>query len=110
MCNNLFSINFNLGQICRELKRRNIRFSTNGKMISLSLNIHITAEKYIGIYQDHNSNKRIKNPKISKVLLNLIKLNSSIKTEVYKETVSVFNLQILITKHDIVCLQEGRIV
>ena len=110
MNKNLFTINFNLGQICRELKRRNIRFSTNGKMISLSINIHITAEKYVAVYQNHNTVKRIQNPNLSKAILSVIKLNSSIKTEVHKETLSIFDIQIIITKHDIVCLQNGRIL
>ena len=111
MCNNLFSINFNLGQICRELKRRNIRFSTNGKLIAiLPINIHITEEKYVAVYQNHNTPKRIQNPNLSKAILSVIKLNSSIKTEVYKETLSIVDIQMIISKHDIVCLQNGRIL
>ena len=110
--NKLFSINFNLKQICRELKKNNIQFSTDGRMMIsiLPMNIHITGEKYIAIYQDHNTIKRIKNPDLSKVLLTVINKSKNIKTEVDKDITSVFNLHILLTRNSIVCMQNGRIL
>ena len=111
MYKNLFTIQFILKEICRELKRKNVQFSTNGKIVSiLPINIHIS-NGYVGIYQDYGKHELLfKEDKNLCELIIKIAESKTIKTETISQTTSIFRIQILITKHDIVCLQNGRIL
>ena len=112
MYKNLFTINFNLKEICRELRRKNIQFSTNGKMISiLPINIHIT-NGYVGIYQDTGKHELLfkEDSNLCNLILSLLAECKTIKTKTHKTTVSVFDIQILITKDNITVMQNGKIL
>ena len=109
----LFSINFNLRELCRELRKKNIQFSTNGKIVSiLPISLHITRE-YIGIYQDNGNHKVMfkKDKKSCDLILDIINIYYPvIKAETVNNGTSIFGLQVIITKNDICVMQNGRIL
>ena len=110
MYKNLFTLN--LKEIARELKRKNVMFSSNGKVVSiLPINILLN-ENYVGLYQDHGNNKLLF--KDDSNLCNLIKTIidncPTIKAESISNTTNIFGLQILISKNDIIVMQNGRIL
>ena len=102
-------INFNLNQLCRQLKRKNIQFSRNGNTISiLPLSVH-ASENYIGVYQNREQILFKEDAVLCNLFVSIIKnANNNIEVEYKGDRVSVFNINVLISKNSITVLQNGK--
>ena len=110
MYKNLFTLNLN--EIARELKRKNVMFSSNGKVVSiLPINI-ILDKKYIGIYQDYGNHTLLfkEDGNLCNLIKTIIDNCPTIKAKTVSCSTDIFNLQVIITKNDIIVMQNGRIL
>ena len=112
MYKNLFTINFNLKEICRELRKKNVQFSTNGKVVSILPISIMLNENYVGVYQDYGNNKLLfkEDSNLCNLIKTIIDNCPTIKTESISNTTNIFGIHIIISTDDIIVMQNGKIL